>query len=35
MLKDASRDGNKEIMELVRELFKIEEGQIPDRIRGH
>jgi glutamyl-tRNA reductase len=26
MLKEASREGNKEVMELVRDLFKIEEG---------
>ena len=35
MLKEASRDGNKEIMELVRELFKIEEGQEVVQNKGH
>jgi glutamyl-tRNA reductase len=26
ILKSASREGNKEMMEMIRELFKIEEG---------
>ncbi len=35
MLKEASREGNNEIMDLVRELFKIEENQEAVPSKGH